>query len=169
MNKKIKVIIDDVELEVCVSEEELAKLTKKEQKKTGYERAENNQLYYSIDAQNEIFADREANDSFDSIRYKNVNYYTEKTLAENNARADKLMRQLRRFAAENCAEVKWDNSDDKYYLMYDYLYKEICIDAWKYTKEFGQIYFDTEENAQKAIDAFKDELIWYFTEYRDRV
>jgi NAD+ diphosphatase len=30
-------------------------------------------------------------------------------------------------------------------------------------------YIKKGENAEKAIDTVKDELIWYFTEYRDRV
>ena len=31
----------------------------------------------------------------------------------------------------------------------------------------GTILFDSEETAQAAIDEFHDELIWYFTEYKD--
>ena len=169
MNKKIKVIVDDVELEVSVSEEELAKLTEKKKKKTWYERAENNRPYYAIDTENRVFESREANDSFDYIRYKNANYYTEKNLAENNARADNLMRQLRRFAAENCEEVEWDNKAEHWYIRHGMIGGGLDVDIVTYAKDFGAIYFDTEENAQKAIEIFKDELIWYFTEYRDRV
>ena len=35
------------------------------------------------------------------------------------------------------------------------------------TEKISELY--AEQDAQKAIDTFKDELIWYFTEYRDRV
>ena len=168
MNKKIKLIVDDVELEVSVSEEELAKLTEKK-KRTGYERAENNRLYYAIDTEGKAFKSDEYNDAYDNVRYSNANYYNDETLAENNARADKLMRQLRRFAAENCEEVEWDRTKMHYRISYLCYTDELTTDFGQSRKDFGQIYFDTEENAQKAIDTFKDELIWYFTEYRDRV
>ena len=36
-----------------------------------------------------------------------------------------------------------------------------------FTKYFGGIYFDTAEAANLAISTFRDELIWYFTEYKD--
>jgi hypothetical protein len=31
----------------------------------------------------------------------------------------------------------------------------------------GLAYFDSEQTARLAIDAFYNELIWYFTEYKD--
>ena len=34
-------------------------------------------------------------------------------------------------------------------------------------KLFGGIYFDTESAVSLAIETFHDELIWYFTEYKD--
>ena len=36
-----------------------------------------------------------------------------------------------------------------------------------YAKHFGAIHFDSEETANAAMDKFHDELIWYFTEYKD--
>ena len=79
------------------------------------------------------------------------------------------MRQLRRFAAENCEELKWDCDNCHYCISYDHDGKALEAYESTFFQDFGQIYFDTEENVQKAIETFKDELIWYFTEYRDRV
>ena len=169
MNKKIKVIIDDVELEVSVSEEELAKLTEKKKKKTGYERLKYGDVYYAVYASGAVEREVETNNCVHDTYYKGANYYTDHTLAENNARADKLMRQLRRFAAENCEEVEWDTKNTHYCITYDYSSKKFFINEKLWYRDIGQIYFDTKENAQKAIDTFKDELVWYFTEYRDRV
>ena len=168
MNKKIKVIVDDVELEVSVSEEELAKLTEK-QKKTGYERATRERSYYTVIGTGVIDFEADYCLQKDNNRYEIANYYTDKTLAENNARADKLMRQLRRFAAENCEEVEWDRIKMHYTISYLQHTNELTTNFFQSRKDFGAIYFDTQENAEKAIDTFKDELIWYFTEYRDRV
>lgn len=169
MNKKIKVIVDGVELEVSVSEEELAKLTEKKQKNTGYERVYKGQRYFCVDGSDVVETITDDNDNFNVTHFKNANYYNDNTLAENNARADKLLRQLRRFAAENCEEVPWDDNSDHWYIRHDMSGGGLCVDIVTFSKDFGAIYFDTKENAQKAIDTFKDELIWYFTEYRDRV
>lgn len=169
MDKKIKVIIDDIEVEVKISEEELAKLTNaKEPKKTGYERAIHGE-YYVMTGDSKVLCESDVRAPYDDSAYESANYYTDKTLAENNARADKLMRQLRRFAAENCEEVPWDNEHAHYGIFYDYISKGLNSHRMVYIRDFGEICFSTEENAQNAIDTFKDELIWYFTEYKDRV
>ncbi len=168
MNKKIKVIVDDVELEVLVSEEEFAKLTEKKQK-TGYERVNLLYSYYFVNNDSEVEEEAEGGYRSDIIHYESANYYTDKTLAENNARADKLMRQLRRFAVENCKEVPWDGENFHWFFIFDTNTKEFYSDWWITGKIAGVVYFDTKENTQKAIEIFKDELIWYFTEYRDRV
>ena len=41
------------------------------------------------------------------------------------------------------------------------------VGFWSCGREFGTIFFDSETAAQLAIDTFRDELIWYFTEYKD--
>jgi hypothetical protein len=94
---------------------------------------------------------------------KACNLYHDKILAENNARADKLMRQLRRFLAENsCNNLSLDH---KYEIYYDnFSGKQISV-APSNKKYFGAIQFDSLETAQLAIDTFYDELLWYFTEY----
>lgn len=35
--------------------------------------------------------------------------------------------------------------------------------------DFGQVYFDTKECTEQVIEEFKDELIWYFTEFKSRM
>ena len=43
------------------------------------------------------------------------------------------------------------------------LYKVIRMNI----KESFEIYFDSQETAGRVIEEFKDELTWYFTEYKD--
>ena len=79
------------------------------------------------------------------------------------------MRQLRRFAVEHreCG-VNFNNTNtEKYYIYYDYGNDELGVSLVFRSKNFGAIWFDSEETAQAAIDEFHDELIWYFTEYKD--
>ena len=135
---------------------------------TGYERVKESEKYYHIDATGETHTDFEDNDNFNNDLYANANYYSDETVAENNARADKLMRQLRRFAVEhNDCELDWNNNHSKYYIYFDYEYECPNIGYAYNAKDFGQIYFSSREIAEQAIKEFKDELIWYFTEYQD--
>ena len=91
---KAKLIIEDKEIEVEISEEEYKKLQLSEEKETGYERVpENNEFYYESGKGNveSAFDDRCC---IDDDHYDVANYYSSDIVAENNARADRLMRQL---------------------------------------------------------------------------
>lgn len=166
---KAKLLIEDKEIEVEISEEEYKKLQSPEEKKTGYERAIKDDEFYYVSSRGYVeFAPDDYKD-IDDDYYKSANYYSSKTVAKNNARADELMRQLRRFAVEHREhEVDFNNANtDKYYIFYDYEDNELRTDYTSYVKVFGVIYFDSRKMAQIAVDAFYDELIWYFTEYKD--
>lgn len=149
-----------------ISEETVEKLTNK--RTTGYERVRYGSTYYTGNCST-VKTFEERSECFDSETYESGNYYSDPDVAANNVRADKLMRQLRRFAVENRkSDIDWANDrQDKYYLYYDCLNEKIFINYTNSWKNFGQIYFDTEEIAQLAIKIFEDELLWYFTEYRD--
>ena len=170
--KNAKLIIDGKEIEIMISEDELNKWNKLSatNKMTGYERARYGSTYYT-DSSGIVktFEECTDNSEFNEEAYKSGNYYSDLDVATNNARADKLIRQLRRFAVENRkVNIDWDNdTQDKYHLRYDYLNKEIYIAASTNSRDFVQIYFDTGETAKLAVEKFKDELLWYFTEYRD--
>ena len=137
---------------------------------TGYERVKESEKYYHINATGETHTDFEDNDNFNNDLYSNANYYSDETVAENNARADKLMRQLRRFAVEhNDCELDWSNDEQtKCYIFYNYNSTPLNIGCSYVRRDFGQIYFLSDKVAKQAIKEFKDELIWYFTEYQDR-
>ena len=166
---KAKLIIEDKEIEIEISEEEYKKLQPSKEKKTGYERvAEYDNFYYeSSDAT--VEDGLEEHTKLDDEYYDIANYYSSKTIAENNARADKLMRQLRRFSVEHRErEVDFNSTKtEKHYIYYDCTHNELETVFTFYAKTFGTILFDSEETAQAAIDEFRDELIWYFTEYKD--
>ena len=159
------------DIKVDITEEELAKLAEpqKTSEPTGYERAKKDDVYYCVNACGETHRVREVCDESDNNCYDAANYYSSELVANNNARADKLMHQLRRFAVEHRNEgVDWNNDvRDKYYIEYNYDNGELWPDSYCIFRTFGAIYFDSFESAQAAINAFRDELIWYFTEYKD--
>ena len=166
---KAKLIIEGKEIEIEISEEEYKKLQPSEEKKTGYERVSESDIYFYANSRGYVETCTEDYYSVDNEYYESANYYSDKTVAENNARADKLMRQLRRFAVEHreCGVNFNDTNTKKYYICYDYASDELGVSSVVFSKNFGAIYFNSEETTQAAIDKFHDELIWYFTEYKD--
>ena len=166
---KAKLIIEGKEIEIEISEEEYKKLQPLEEKKTGYERVlPDNEFYYAA-SRGCIESGVDAYDYIDNEYYESANYYSSPTVAENNIRADKLMRQLRRFSVEHRKYKTNFNSinANRFYIIYQCEINEIKPYHTSYAIYFGAIYFDSEETAQAAINEFYDELIWYFTEYKD--
>ena len=166
---KAKLIIEDKEIEIEISEEEYKKLQSSEEKRTGYERVPEGDNFFYISPSDVTSFTIDHHRFVDDNFYESANYYSDKTVAENNIRADKLMRQLRRFSVEHREHgVDFNSTEtEKHYIYYDCVHNELKTVFTFYAKTFGTILFDSEETAQAAIDEFRDELIWYFTEYRD--
>lgn len=168
---KGKVIINNQEIEIEINEEQLEQL-KVKPKRTGYERLTYGQIYYYDDGSEFGDTYSEWCDNNDDENYEFANYYTDEELMQNNARADRLMRQLRRFAVENRKEkLDWNGENEHFCIVYNHKsYIEATV-GLQITSNFGihhfDIYFDTKETAQAALEKFKDELTWYFTEYKD--
>ena len=163
---KAKLIIEGKEIEIEISEEEYKKLQSSE---TGYERVlPDNEFYYET-SRGCIESGIDAYDYIDNEYYESANYYSSPTVAENNIRADNLMRQLRRFSVENRDPgINFTKPNtEKYCIRYNYEDNAFQINYTTYVKNFGAIYFDSLKTAQIAVDEFHDELIWYFTEYKD--
>ena len=165
---KAKLIVEGREFPIEIQDPELQKLLTPK-KKTGYERVQSDTAYYYVDCEGFVCDIHEDRSCSDNDCYKIGNYYSDKTVAENNARADKLMRQLRRFAVEH-REREFDFDDGstpKYYIMYSHKDGELSTNLGYRCNAFGSINFDTVATAELAIETFHDELIWYFTEYKD--
>ena len=166
---KAKLIIEGKEIEVEISEEEYKKIQPSEEKKTGYERVTEDNVFYYVSDRGDIEIGDDSFGFIDEEYYDVVNYYSSETVAENNARADKLMRQLRKFSVEHRERgVNFNDTNiEKYYICYDYASDELEVSSVVFSKNFGAIYFDSIKVARAAIDEFHDELVWYFTEYKD--
>ena len=163
---KAKLIIKGKEIEIEISEEEYKKLYLSE---TGYERVSKSDIYFYANSRGYVEIDDDNYYNADDECYESANYYSDKTVAENNARADKLIRQLRRFAVQHREPgINFNNANTaKFYIICDYENDELRATYTSYAKVFGAIYFDSREVANAAIDKFHDELIWYFNEYKD--
>ena len=163
---KAKLIIEGKEIEVEISEEGYKKLQLSE---TGYERVPESDIYFYANSRGYVETASEDCYDINNEYYESANYYSSVTVAKNNARADNLIRRLRRFAVEHREHgVNFnDTNAEKYYIYYDCGDDKLVVGFVLRSRNFGAIYFDSEETARAAIDEFHDELIWYFTEYKD--
>ena len=163
-----KLMIDGKEIKTQIEIDEVDLKSIQNKKETGYERSVINHEYSFVDDEGKVHQEPDVDLEEDNLRFTTANYYSSIDVARDNARADQLMRQLRRFAIKNRREqIDWRNERrHKYNLYYSYPAQKIYIDFETSCKGF-EIYFDSYEVAEQAIKKFKDELIWYFTEYKD--
>lgn len=127
-------------------------------------------IYYSASMNPDIRMEgTELDDKYSNADYDNANYYSSEEIAKNNARADKLMRRLRRFSVENrVTDIEWVRGNNpKYSIYYDYNRESLEVEKNYDFRSFGSVYFNSINSTTQAINEFKDELIWYFTEYKD--
>lgn len=165
---KATLIVEGKEFPIEINDPELQKLIAPP-KKTGYERVPKDTVFYYVSCDDEVVAECDERTYSAKDSYDIANYYSSYEIAENNARADRLMRQLRRFAVEcRSVGIDWDKKDmTKWAIYYNRTEKELEAVTACNAHYYGTIYFDLALHAHEAIAAFHDELIWYFTEYKD--
>lgn len=163
---KVVITKGNKSVEAEIPDEQFEKLFA-EKKKTGYERVENNEFYWFMDSGLEKVGVYDQRSSDDCERYEFANYFSDKTVAENIARAQKLWNRIHRRAVELCEPVYQREDGSLYTICFDPQDNKIFADDWV-TRHFGEIYFDTEEHGNQIINEFYDELFWYFTEFKDR-
>lgn len=141
--------------------------------RTGYERMEKDSTYFFNVASGDTSSTAEAKHTVEQDFYDNGNYYSDCEIAENNARADRLFRQLRRWQALNDKAITKKDWEDinvgKIIIFYNYECCKIRIACRRTMRHPNVVYFTSREKAKEAIEVFKDELLWYFTEYQQRL
>lgn len=174
-DKSVQAEISEGQLKELGLVEQLKKLgLLEERSRTGYERVKKDEMYYVINTKVDSMINvKEFKDETDEQYYNIGNYYNDKVIAENNARADRLLRQLRQWQAANdkvISEKDWnDESKKKWFVAYSYGAEKLYADYYYIMRLPNTIHFATKEKAEEAIEVFKDELLWYFTEYVQRL
>lgn len=163
---KVTLTLNGKSVDIDLTAEQMEAIGLKPEKKTGYEFVEKIGLTYCVRATNSDI-DTISTSMVGDLCYKNANFYSDKTVAKNNARADRLIRQLRRFAAEHggCIRPGKSTFTDCFEIVCGSLVNLTVISASSISSFISPALFATKEAAEAAIEAFRDELIWYFTEY----
>lgn len=134
---------------------------------TGMEMVKKNNTYYFISGEGRAYESCDLKSGTDKKRYEAANYYSDKKLCEADARADTLMRKIRKYAREH-NNFKTMN-DVSVRVFYDFHYGlgiSNCKDE-NYVTAFHDFVFD-ESTALEVIDKYKKDLLWYFEEYLRR-
>ena len=95
--------------------------------------------------------------------YENDNFFSTRETAENTVRADNVCRRLRHYAISHRAP-ELSMADGGYTITYNYELECLEIGATGNWLALGDMVFDTEEIARKAMNKYAADLIWYFTE-----
>lgn len=159
----MKVTIQGKEIDLELTDEQKAVVERALRPQTGWERA-NQEYFFILDNNKE--QSYEGHSRCNDDDYNNANYFNNKELIKNIIRAQTLQRKLWRRSAELCKKGNWSSWCCIYY---DYEEHKFSTYSGNYIKDFGQVYFDTEEHAKQVIEEFRDELTWYFTEFKSRM
>lgn len=145
------------------------KIIEQNPKQTGWERGKFRESYYAQDSRTTQH-DIEVGDQYDYERYSIANYFSNKELAENIFRMQKLQRQMFRWQAEHDVPINFKDLDnEKWKIFYD-LYDKTLKVTDIYFSVVGFIpYFSSRKVAEECLKVFKDELTWLFTEFKWRM
>jgi hypothetical protein len=132
---------------------------------SGWEEPQIGQTGYYENEFNEVqsFEITEQTIGFAQKLYDNDNFFSTHEAAENTVRADNVLRRLRHYAISHRA-TDTVMADGGYTITYNYELGCLEIGATGQWLALGDMVFDTEEIARKAMNKYAADLIWYFTE-----
>ena len=170
MKSKLQLMINGkpVLIPIQLSEDQIRQLTAAinlDEILTGWEEPKIGQKGYYEDEFNSVaeFDIDETTIEFAQKLYENDNFYSTRETAENTIRADNVLRRLRHYAISHRATDQ-TMADGGYTITYNYDLECLEIGATGQWLALGDMVFDTEEIARKAMNKYASDLIWYFTE-----
>ena len=170
MKSKLQLMINGkpVLIPIELTEEQIKQLTcavNTDEVLTGWEEPQMGRIGYFVDEMNNV-ADFEINEEtieFAQHLYENDNFFSIYETAVNTTRADNILRRLRYYAISH-RTVNTNMAEGGYTITYNYQTNCLEIGATGNWLALGDVVFDTEATARKAINKYASDLIWYFTE-----
>lgn len=161
--KELKEKIARLETELA-EVKEMAVAMKKRADGGGAFKPENGQRYWSFTRVGGVSSDWWNNHKFDYERYAIGNCYPTKQSAEDAVRVLKLIQKARE--SQNGFVPDWENMEQtKRTLHFDGEGIRVRIyTLWNTASIFG--YWEERSMCEQFVDENREELLWYFTEYR---
>lgn len=141
------------------------------QNPTGWERKRRYDIFNVLNKRFESEPCQEEMEWTDDFLYRAANYFSDVKLADAMGRAVKLYLRMNRFAAEHQkSDLYWGlHGDDNYYIYYNHTNSSFAVSHGNVSQILFEVYFDSRGTAEAAIEEFHDELIWYFTEFKNTI
>jgi len=139
------------------------------QNPTGWERKRRYDIYNVLNKRFESEPCQEEMEWTDDFLYRTANYFSDVKLADAMGRAVKLYLRMNRFAAEHRKiNLDWGlDGDNHYYIYYNHTNSSFAVSYGNVAQILFEVYFDSRETAEAAIEEFRDELTWYFAEFKN--
>lgn len=170
MKSKLQLMIKGkpVLIPIQLSDEQIRQLTAAvnlDELLTGWEEPQIGQMGFYEDEFNNVqeFEVTESTLDFAQKLYDNDNFFSTREAAENTVRADNVLRRIRHYAISHRTSDT-SMADGGYTITYNYDLGCLEIGATGNWLALGDMVFDTEEIARKAMNKYATDLIWYFTE-----
>lgn len=170
MRSKLQLMVNGrpVLIPIELSEQQMRELTAAvnlDEIITGWEEPQIGQMGYYEDEFNDVksFEITPETIEFAHRLYENDNFFSTEDTAKNTVRADNVLRRLRHYAISH-RTTDTTMADGGYTITYNYNNQCLEIGATGNWLALGDMVFDTEEIARKAMNKYASELIWYFTE-----
>lgn len=149
--KEVKLTIDGKEIQLTDEQLKMLGIEPEKKRKNPFERVVEGERYFYTDA-NRVYNAREDNDSFDNARFESVDYFNDKTFAEQVALHQLLYRKLLKFSYDNGYEdtEEWNGGNEHWAIRYNSCRNEFRLyyqDGYK----AHEVYFSSEEGAKRAI------------------
>ena len=130
--------------------------------KNPYKRVDIGERYYFVNGLR-VDCIKKLIDHMNNKQFNSLNYFNNKNYAEYVAFKETLMRKLDKFAWEHNAKVvDWYDCSTKYYIKFEIDIKKFRISRCISFRS-NDIYFTSEEIAEKALEEFKDDLMKLYT------
>ena len=161
--------LEEIKKQISELQSKVAKLENesKEEKKGKRWRAEINDTYFYINDAGYADVSHENNDSFDKYRFKTRNYFRTEEEAEEYQEIINTYYDLMDLADElnNGKKIDWyDDTQQKFYIYFDFKRNKFVQSYTYVTKDIGQIYCLNENIIGIAIEKIgTDKLIKLFT------
>ena len=153
--------------EIEIPKEVLDDLYNKQVKSTGWANFNELNTYFYISGKGNVTLAETKKTNRLEADIRNFNIFSSKELAENIMRFEVLNRKIVKRISEICEPVDWEKSS-KYIIYYNYEHK--CLDySLYYVCRYSGWVCDTAYHARQIINEFRDELVWYFTEFKTRM
>lgn len=170
MRSKLQLMVNGrpVLIPINLSEQQMRELTAAvnlDDILTGWEEPQMGQMGYYENEFNDVQSFEITPETIDFAHklYENDNFFSTEETAKNTVRADNVLRRLRHYAISHRASDT-TMADGGYTITYNYQLECLEIGATGSWLAIGDVVFDTEEIARKAMNKYASELIWYFTE-----